>query len=957
MTRNKLALSLAGLLLAPIAGAAFAQTAPATSQDQTQQSAPTQGNAKQLQTITVTGSALPRVDTETPSPVTVISSADIARSGFTTLTDVVRSLSADNSGTIPNSWYQGFSPGASATALRGLTVNSTLVLIDGKRAASYPLVDDGIRSFVDLNTIPLVAVERIEVLKDGASSIYGSDAIAGVVNIILKPGYQGVEATSELGNSQEGGGFSKMASVLAGKGDLNTDHYNVYVGAEYQSSNSIKNNQRDYPFNSSNATGIGGINNDIGNPLFGGVGTGSTIGTVAPATLGTPGNLLTGTAIGPFQPLRPCSANSTTTAVTVPGTGPGTGTYCQQDQANIFGYIQNKQTRQGIYSRATFKINDTTKAYVSLSYYQVQTNLFGPAQQIQTSSPVNTNSITLPPTLPNGALNPNDPFAAAGQYALINYSFQNEIPQQSSTDDHNLRAVFDLSGTFGEWNYDASIAANHESLDYDQSGEISYQGLLSAITNGTYNFVNPSANSAAVLGMVAPPYSVTDTSDMDVFDFSVNRELFDLPGGALGFASGVQFRHEAQAELPLNPGGIYQSLGATNITGSRNVSGIYAEFDAPLLENLEADASGRFDHYPGVANNFSPKMGLKYKVTDWLALRGTFSKGFRAPNFGESNGSYSAGFVNTSVVGLGSVVPASYLAAHGNDAYVTDPYSIEEGNSGSPNVKPEKSQSFTAGIVVQPTSWLNASIDWYDIKKTNVIVPAAVGPALAQYFANGTVPAGYTIQLDAPDPLYPTAAPRPTFIGADYVNGQWLKTRGVDVDVQAHFEFSNGIKYISEMQGTQIFTWQQDVGGIVEQFVGTQGPYNLSSGAGTPRTRANWANTIEYGPLSVTATIYTTSHEYESAQDVTGTTACFDALAADGGPLANNCTMASFTYGNLVGYYTINDHITLQASIDNVTNRKPPIDPINYAGNLYNPTYDYAGIIGRYYNLGVKVKF
>ena len=171
MTRNKLALSLAGLLLAPIAGTAFAQSAPA--QDQSQQPAASQSNPQQLQTITVTGSALPRVDTETPSPVTVISAQQIARSGFTTISDVVRSISADNSGSIPNAFTSGFAAGASGVALRGLTVNSTVVLIDGHRAASYPVSDDGERSFVDLNTIPLASVERIEVLKDGASSLYG----------------------------------------------------------------------------------------------------------------------------------------------------------------------------------------------------------------------------------------------------------------------------------------------------------------------------------------------------------------------------------------------------------------------------------------------------------------------------------------------------------------------------------------------------------------------------------------------------------------------------------------------------------------------------------------------------------------------------------------------------------------------------------------------------------------
>jgi iron complex outermembrane receptor protein len=224
MKRNQLALTLAGLLFAPV-GAAFAQDAS------TPASTPQQDQAKQLQTITVTGSAVPRIDVETQSPVTVISAQQIQRSGLTTVSDVVRSISADNSGSIPNAFSNGFAAGSSGVALRGLTVNSTLVLVDGHRAANYPVADDGQRSFVDLNTIPLAAVDRIEVLKDGASSLYGADAIAGVVNIILKPNYKGVEGTVEVGTSQHGGGFSRKATLLVGGGDLEKDGHNAYVAS------------------------------------------------------------------------------------------------------------------------------------------------------------------------------------------------------------------------------------------------------------------------------------------------------------------------------------------------------------------------------------------------------------------------------------------------------------------------------------------------------------------------------------------------------------------------------------------------------------------------------------------------------------------------------------------------------------------------------------------------------
>jgi iron complex outermembrane recepter protein len=953
MTRNKLALSLAGLLLAPIAGTAFAQSAPA--QNQSQQPAANQSNPQQLQTITVTGSALPRVDTETPSPVTVISAQQIARSGYTTISDVVRSISADNSGSIPNAFTNGFAAGASGVALRGLTVNSTVVLIDGHRAASYPVSDDGERSFVDLNTIPLAAVERIEVLKDGASSLYGADAIAGVVNIILKPGYQGVEGTADIGNSQHGGGFTKKATFLAGGGDLDTDHYNAYFSAQYEMDNPIYNRTRDYPFNTKDLSGIGGPNGNWGNPT---TFNGSTVGAVAPGTVAAGANPLTGaTQVGPWQPLGACTGGMNLVNTPNLGNVPGVSSYCQQNQVSQYGEVQPQMEQGGLYGRATFKINDTTKAYLSVSYMESKMWAQNAPNQIQTSTPNNTNNIALPPILttgPNaGQLNPNDPYAAKGEYALINYAF-GDIPQDNTYNNHNARVVGDISGVVGEWNYDAAVVLNHDWLDTQQSGFLNYNALVNAITSGSYNFINPSANSAAELAALSPGLSKQSTSDMDSLDLSANRELFDLPGGAAGLAVGAQFRYEAQNDPALNPDDLYQSLGVAQTKGNRNVSGAYAEFDMPLLESLELDASGRFDHYSDVGNNFAPKIGFKWKPLDWVAVRGTYSKGFRAPSFAENGSSSSEGFV-----GLNPSTYTSWVQSHNSSAYATVPYNLAEYTVANPNIKPEKATNFTFGVVVQPTSWLNASVDYYDIKKSNVITGPNFGQAINNYFATGqTGIAGVSVIPDVADPAAPNALPRPAEFIGEYINANSLKTDGLDIDLQGHWDFGS-IHYISELQGTQIFNWRMVLpGGEVESFAGTQGPYNLSSGAGTPRTKGSWSNTIEYGPLTVTGTIYYTSGYSETAEDVgVGPGSCLAFNGAGTEFLPSNCYVGSFTDVDLTGSYAINSHVSITASIMNLLDRQPPFDPANYAAVNYNPTYSFSGIVGRFYNLGVKVKF
>jgi iron complex outermembrane recepter protein len=930
-----------GLALASTGGAAIAQNTPPPDAGQATGTTKTET----LQTITVTGSALPRVDVETPSPVTVITAAQIERSGYTTISDVVRSISADNSGSIPNAFANGFAAGSSGVALRGLTVNSTLVLIDGHRAASYAVSDDGIRSFVDLNTIPLAAVERIEVLKDGASSLYGADAIAGVVNVILKPNYKGVEATFDVGTSEHGGGFTRKATLLAGGGDLQTDHYNGYIAVQYQKDNSIDINQRGFPFNTIDLRRIGGQNNIGGQPSQN---SGSIYGTVTPGNLtpGGSGNFINGVSAAPGAVSQVLAGGGCGPKGVLTTNDPNNpGAYCAENYTSQYGEVQPAMEQGGLYGRFTIKLNDTTTAYMSASYMEAKTFTIGAPAQIQTSTPNNTNSIALPPTLPSGALNPNNPFAAAGQYALINYAF-GDIPTGTNYDNHNVRLVGGVNGTFDDWNWDATAVINHTWLDTDRFGAINFTALQSAITNGTYNFINPSLNSGAVRSFIAPDFTKTSTSDLDSFDVSANRPLWDLAGGASGLAIGAQVRHEAQNDPFLNPDAATQGFGNAITVGSRNVGAVYAEFDAPLTQQLEADLSGRFDHYTDIGNGFTPKIGLKYKPFDWIALRGTYSKGIRAPSFSENGSSSSTGFITE------QITDAAFLAAHGGGNGYTAPYGLALNTIANPNIKPEKAKNYTLGIVLQPTSWLSASVDYYNIKKSNVIVPGDSSAALANYFAGLPQAPGITVIPDLPDPANPTALPRPAQVNTEFVNAESLKTTGLDVDVQAHFDFENNWKYISELTGTQIFNWTLiTADGTRQQFVGTHGPYILSSGAGTPRTRASWANTVIWGPASLTGTLYYTSGMSNTALDDDASGGCISVL-----PL--NCHVGQFYDFDLTASYEINDHISITGSVMNAFDRKPPLDQADYAGAgaNYNPTWAQAGLVGRFFNLGVKLK-
>ena len=915
--------TLVALALGTVAGSALAQSTTGDSASQTGQSTSQSEStsAKQLKTVVVTGSAIPRVDLETPSPVTVITAVQIQRSGLTTLSDVVRSISADNSGSIPNAFSNGFAAGASGVALRGLTVNSTLVLVDGHRVANYPVADDGERSFVDLNTIPLAAVDRIEVLKDGASSVYGADAIAGVVNVILRSSFKGIEATADVGTSERGGGLTRKATLLVGGGDLDTDHYNGYLSVQYQKDNPIYARQRDFPFNTGDLSSLGGPG--LGGPA---AHAGGTNGAIKPSD-----------GSGLWQPMSACTSG--------PQITDATGTYCRYDAANLYGVLQPAMEQGGVSGRFTIKLSDTTRAYLDASFMEAKTDAPGGHAAIQNGTPHNTNGITLP------VGNPSNPFAVP---ALISYNF-GDIPSDSNLNNHNARIVGDISGQFDDWNWDAALVLNHAWLNSTLTGFINYQALLDVVANGAYNFANPSGNSAAVRALLAPGYSKTSTSDLDSLDLGANRELWNLPGGSAGLAVGAQLRHEAQNDPTLNPGFEFQGLGNAQTKGSRDVSGAFAELDLPLLQSLEADVSGRYDHYTDAGNNFSPKIGLKFKPFDWIAVRGTWSRGFRAPAFAENGSSSTQGFINYTP-------PPAFQAMHGGSPYATIPYGLAEFTLANKNIKPEKSKSFTFGVVLQPTNWINASVDYYHIQKSNLIVQANTAAALGNYYAGTAQAPGVSVIPDLPDPDHPNVQPRPSEIIGSYINAQELKTTGVDLDLQAHFDLGNGMQYVSGLSGTQIFQWKLTLAdGTTQTYVGTQGPYNLSSGAGTPRTRASWSNTLLAGPLTVTGTLNFSSGYREIAADV-GVLGLSNGDCLSTTPAGTNfpasCRVGAFYDFDLTASYSFNDRLSATGAIMNAFDRKPPFDPANYAGAAanYNPTWSQAGVVGRFFNLGVKLK-
>lgn len=901
--------------------------------------------------VVVTGTMF-RTNVQTQAnPVTVLTPQQITVQGITTVADAVRSISADNSGTLPPAFPGAFAFGATGVALRGLTVNSTLVLTDGIRNANYPIGDDGVRDFVDLNTLQLSAVDHIDVLKDGASSLYGADAIGGVVNIVMKPHFTGVEGTVEGGWTERGGGANQHVDLTVGKGDLDTDKYNVYVSVEYEHTDPIEVSQRPFPFNSTDLTSIGGENPGNGQLPPSGTFFGSNYPAFAPASATS---ILNGTQTGPWTVPGGCGKLGTLT--TVPGAF-GNDQYCAQ---NLSSYLYDfpRQTKGGVYARYSVQFDPNTVGYVSFNYYQNAIYQPEAESQVLNSVPFNTEALALPPTLANGQPNPNDPYVNAAclkssscPYALVSSAFP--LTEFEEVTDHRYRGVADLKGLAAGWDYEVDLEAEHQELDYEQGGFPSYSAEIAAVNNGTYNFLNPSANSSAELYTVVPNESKVATSNMDSIDVHGTHSLIALPGGDMKLGLGAHMHYEDQNNPELNPNGNLEGLGVDHAEGHRMVTSAFFELDSPLIQSLDLDLSGRFDHYSDFGNDFSPKAGLKWQPIRQFTLRGTWSEGYRAPSFAEIGTSAVGGFVNYTPVNDTSATPA-FLAGHSPggtpDAYISNQYALEEVSVANPHIKPERSQSFTFGSVVQPVSNISLSGDFYYVQKDDLIAPGSQGPALANYYAGLPQATGTYVIADTPDPNAPGALPRPVVIGTAYTNGNSLITTGVDVEFRARFGLPYDVGMTTVLDATDIFEYRYSQPGVpTYDFVGTESPYNLSSGAGTPKYKVNWVTTFTRGALSVAATYNYTSGMFENAADL-GVPGCISNLAG-------NCKMNGFGYVDLNADYKVNKQIDLFLHVANITNALPPVDQINYGGINYNPTYDESGIIGRAFKVGVHFRY
>ncbi|WP_404336137.1 TonB-dependent receptor domain-containing protein [Sphingomonas sp. MMS12-HWE2-04] len=997
------------LALGLIAQPAFAQTTPSSAPAQDEASAQdTDENA-----IVVTGSLFRRTDTETPSPVTVLTSDSLAKAGLTTVAEAVRSISADGAGSIGVGFQSGFSAGGSAVSLRGLGVSSTLVLVDGLRSTNFPISDDGHNAYVDLNSIPFSLIDRVEVLKDGASSTYGADAIGGVVNLILKKQFTGIAGTVEGGVSEKGDAARQRANLTVGVGNYDTQGWNIYLNGEYQQDGRVSNHSRGFPYNNRDLTSVGGNdNNAADNSLT----TATPNAVVVRTTQGNLNNPLSGgTALFPsglqangsafstYTTLNPnCSYGSYTLT-----TGGAQGTGCKHNLEDEYFQLAPLQRKWSVNGRISVRLSDEIEGYITGSYSNSYVSIlnapralrntqpYGGAPSLASSNP----GIVLPYyvcaagvnciSAADRRLNPNNPYAtvndgnavtAANNAARIYYLF-GDIAAGSDRTNEVYRFATGLHGSFGgDWSWKIDGVYARDNLEIVQHGYLNIANTLNAINTGAYNFVNPSANSQAVRNFIAPDKITPSFSEMYSLDASVTKQLFELPGGPLMVAVGGQVRHETLENNNQNAALDTYGLTTSSAFGEHTVSAGYFEIQAPVFDVLEINGSGRYDHYSEGFGRFSPKIGAKFTPIKQLAIRGTYSRGFRAPTFAELGPrSQYAGFVTTTP-------PGTFCALHGGSASATNTcnaggnpynlaYSVGRGFVGNPDLKPETSRSFTAGAIFEPFKWLSMTVDYYNVKKSNLIANGPdAGRAISAYYGQTTLAAataavaavgpGYSVNtIDAVDPLFPNALPRLLIINAPFVNVNNDLTTGLDFSATLRAPLTDGLRLTSRVEATHVMLYNRHTATGVQRFAGTLGPYDLSSGNGTPSWRGNWQTSLESDDFSLSATAYYVGKIKGVATDQGNlSTSCgaslYKAPAASDPNSERFCYVKKFITVDLNGTIKVNDDFTFFANVGNVFNARAPIAPASYASSPnFLTTWHYAGLIGRSFKAGASFKF
>jgi iron complex outermembrane receptor protein len=876
---------------------------------------PSEGEGGTPIRIEVTGSNIPRLASESALPVQVLTRDDILRSGATTVPELLSKVSANVLG-FNDQLAVGnhVRPGLASANLRGIGDGSTLVLLNGRRMANYAF--DG--GTVDLNTIPLSAIERIEILKDGASAIYGADAIAGVINFILRKDFSGFEATTYGAWTEHGGADARQATVSAGYGALPADRFNAFATMSYRKSDAL--HAIDRPF-----ARTGYIPSE-GMLLLSGASFPANI-QLRPGVLSNP-SYTTGCAPPAAIPINIAGFLSK-------------APFCGYDFTSTIDIVPSTE-RSDILARATFQLDANTQLFAEATYAQDRFVYRDSPTSIFQGPGASSQPVLYPAT---GPYYPAEFAAENGISGDLNLRFRSaELgPQTSGTDGSALRIAAGAEGTVRSWRYGSAITySENRQTDRFVSGYVSQARFLPAFATGLINPFGPSGREGDAL--LEGTQIVDDVHDAKAstiaIDAKASNHFFVLPQGPFSIALGAELRRERldNAYFPAFTSGDVLGIAGSqqSAAGGRTAGAVFVEGIVPLARGIEAQIAARYDHYSDFGGTTNPKVALRWQPMRELLLRASWGTGFRAPTLydlftpltqGAVFGTSLQDPVRCPVTGLPSDCPGQFGGAFASAA------------GGNRNLGPEKSEQVNAGIAWEPIRGLTLTVDYWKINERDVIgtLNAAV------VFANFDRYAQTNIVRGPVDPAFP-ALPGP--IETVLLNEQNLgdlRTSGLDVGAHWNAAIPRVGTFAFGFDGSYVMRWDEQLDGIHD--TATLGRKVAAINGPVPRWKHHAALDWEHPPFGATlADTYQLGYVDANVDRA-------------GAPLSvPPRRVGDYDIWDVEARYSASFHATIALGIHNLFDRAPPFSNQPFTRQVgYDPTY--ADPAGRTYYVRLSYAF
>lgn len=846
--------------------------------------------------VVVTGSRIKRKDLAGVGPVTVMTQQMIKNTGITNMETLLQRLpaSAGFGGNQTAAYWVSNGWGTPQVNLRGLGVNRTLVLLNGRRLVNG---GTGANSSVDLSMIPMAIVKQVEVLKDGASAIYGADAVAGVVNIITDSDFNGLEASAKFGMTGKGDGEEYLMDVTWG---ASNDQGSLVASISYQDNKP------------------------------------SPLADRVPCPLASDSE-------------TECNGSSSTAggrAVYINGDGdlvrinfnnePGGKTWAPYDRS-LHGYNYNVNfnavnpiKRLSFSSFGHYNITDDVRLFGEMMY----TN----RRSTQPASPNTISDFTL------AADHPTNP---TGEDLIVERRRLVELGERVFLQEVNtFRVVAGIEGSlFDTWSWDTALNWGRNTGTDTITNVVNLERFNETIdtsvcgTNGVPcgDYLGVGNVSQAVLDYL--PFNMTDTGGNEQLSFTANisGDVFELPAGKVGFAAGIEYREDKGWRQPdsLKVLGIANSNAEDPISGKTKAKEAYAELSIPLLQdiafakNLDLNLALRFSDYDAFSSDTNYKVGVNWQIIEGFKLRGTYATAFRIPNVPELFGGVSEGNLTTtdpcsgwSDLDTGSNIYKNCQAAGVPVGYTQLGNTILTDRGGNPDLEPEGARSLTFGAVWQPAfaDGLSVTVDYFDIKITDAITEPSGSVKLAQCYES----AGLSHDFCGPEHHTRNAVTGVVnYLSAQKTNAGAERLKGIDLGVVYNFdamELNHTLDFqISYLDTYERIAFDGDVPMVLNGFIG-------AGFGGYPKWRANTSLNTSAENWSATYSV-----QYIGAGD--------DFFSTEG----IGSHMDAVMYHNIQGTYNIMENLVFSAGIDNLFDKKAPRVSSWTDGNTDTMTYDLAG--------------